>query len=361
MGRKQPQPYLRGSIWWIKFYKNGQPIRESSHSKDEAKARSLLKIRLGQVESGEYRGPTQNRVRVSALLHLVVEDYSVSKKRSLEDLKYRIEKNLRPAFGQVRAASFGNSHVDNYIRSRRGDRASDATINRELAIVRRAFSLGMRTDPPLVTRKPWIRRLEEDNAREGFIEDDDYRRLLKELPEHLRALLVVGYHIGVRLGTLRKLEWEQIDLPSGVIRLLKKQVKQKKAHTAPIYGDMAAWLEMQASDRNQNWPDCPYVFHWNDRPIGAHLKGWRAACTRAGLTGLKFHDLRRSAVRNMERAGMPRNIAMSITGHKTEAVYRRYDIVSEKDIKLAATRMNDFFRSQGRERDEGEPARPART
>ncbi len=346
MARNHPKPYLRGSIWWIKFYKNGQAIRESSHSTDEAKARSLLKIRLGQVESGEYRGTTQSRVLVAALFDLVVEDYKISNKRSIEDLEYRVDKNLRPTLGKVRASVFGSSHVDSHIRTRREAGASDATINRELAIVRRAFSLGMRTDPPLVSRKPWIRRLDEDNVREGFIEDNQYRALLKELPGHLQALFVIGYHVGVRLGTLRKLEWDQIDLKAGEIRLRKKQVKQKKAHTAPIYGDMRPWLEMQLSDREQNWPDCPYVFHWHDRPIGAHLKGWREACKRTQLPNLKFHDLRRSAVRNMERAGIPRNVAMSITGHRTEAVYRRYDIVSERDMKLAASRLGSFLQEQ---------------
>ena len=81
----------------------------------------------------------------------------------------------------------------------------------------------MRADPPLVTRKPWIRRLEEDNAREGFIEDEQYRALLHELPNHLRALFVVGYHIGVRVGTLRKIEWDQVDLQAGELRLLKSR------------------------------------------------------------------------------------------------------------------------------------------
>jgi integrase len=204
-----------------------------------------------------------------------VDDYKISKKRSLDDLEYRIDKNLRKTLGAVRASMFSSTHVDNHIRSRRSAGASDATINRELAIVRRAFSLGMPTDPPLVNRKPWIRRLDEDNAREGFIEEEQYRAILNELPEHLRALFVVGDHIGVRLGTLRKLEWDQVDLKAGEIRFRKKQVKQKRAHTAPIYGHIRAWLEMQSADRDQNWPNCSYVFHWHDRPIGAHLKGWR--------------------------------------------------------------------------------------
>jgi integrase len=260
---------------------------------------------VGEVASGSYRAVISPRVDVSKLLDLVIQDYKIAKKRSLKDLEYRIERNLRPALGHVRVSSFSGSHVDRYIIERRKDGAADATINRELSILRRAFSLGMRTEPPMVHKKPHIRRLDEDNAREGFVEDADYRKLRSELPEHLRALFVVGYHIGVRLGTLRKIEWDQVDLKSGEIRLLKKQVTQKKSHTVPIYGDMGAWLDMQLTDHECNWPDCPYMFHWLKKPIGAHLKGWTEACTRAGLPGLKFHDLRRSAVRNMERAGIP--------------------------------------------------------
>jgi integrase len=353
MRRNLPKPYLRGKTWWIKFYRDGQPVRESSDSTNEADARRLLKIRLGQVESGEYRGATSNRVQVSDLLDLVIADYRIAKKRSIADLTYRIDKNIRPKLGNARAAIFGTGHADRYIQARREEKASDATINRELAIVRRAFSLGMRADPPLVVRKPWIRRLDEDNAREGFLEDDQYRALLKELPAHLQAVFVVGYHIGIRLGTLRKLEWEQVDLNAGEIRLLKKQVKQKRAHTVPVYGDMRAWLDMQLTEHDENWPDCRYVFHWLKKPLGAHLKGWKDACERAKLPGLKFHDLRRSAVRNMERAGIPRNIAMSITGHRTESVYRRYDIVSDRDLKQAATKLESYIGEKRTDTEDG--------
>ena len=91
-----------------------------------------------------------------------------------------------------------------------------------------------------------------------------------------------------------------------------------------------AWLEMQHTEHVSNWPDVDLVFHRRKGPIGSHLKGWREAVMRAGLPGLRFHDLRRSAVRTMERAGIPRHVAMQITGHRTDAVYRRYDIVSQR-------------------------------
>jgi integrase len=76
------------------------------------------------------------------------------------------------------------------------------------------------------------------------------------------------------------------------------------------------------------------------------MKGWSKACKAAGLDGLLFHDLRRSAVRNMERAGIPRNIAMAISSHKTEAVYRRYDIVAPGDLEVAAAKLERYFQNQ---------------
>jgi integrase len=131
---------------------------------------------------------------------------------------------------------------------------------------------------------------------------------------------------------------------AGEIRIERKQAKGKSARTIPIYGDMVEWLNWQAERRAAG---CNLVFHWNGKPLGSHLKGWEKACIAAGLTGLHFHDLRRSAVRAMERAGIPRSVAMQISGHKTEAVYRRYDIVAGADLKAAAEKLADYHKSSG--------------
>jgi integrase len=109
---------------------------------------------------------------------------------------------------------------------------------------------------------------------------------------------------------------------------------------------MAEWLAMAKQERDQKWPDCPWVFSRRGRQIGDFRKVWESACTRAGVPGLLLHDLRRSAVRNMERAGIPRNVAMSISGHRTEAIYRRYDIVSGRDLLNAAAKLESFLDSQ---------------
>ena len=62
-------------------------------------------------------------------------------------------------------------------------------------------------------------------------------------------------------------------------------------------------------------------------------RAWTNACRDAGVEGRLFHDLRRTAVRNLERGGVARSVAMKLTGHRTEEVYRRYAIVSEADLR----------------------------
>jgi integrase len=85
------------------------------------------------------------------------------------------------------------------------------------------------------------------------------------------------------------------------------------------------------------------VFHRNGRPIKSLRRAWKTACEDAGRPGLLRHDLRRSAVRNLERAGISRSVAMKLTGHKTEVVYRRYAIVAEGDLREAGTKLADVL------------------
>src|SRR5215472_2514018 len=175
---------------------------------------------------------------------------------------------------------------------------------------RKLTKLGAQEDPPLVHRQPAIPKLEEDNVRQGFLEQEQYERLLEELPPNLKALFVCGYHTGARKNELRRIQWPQVDREGGLIRLEGGQTKNKRPRVLPIYGDMPRWLEHQ---RDTCPMGSPWVFHGaHNRPVDNHLNGWTEACVRAGVPGLLFHDLRRSAVRNMKRAGIQDVEAMRI-------------------------------------------------
>ena len=147
---------LRGRIWWILYSAGGIQIPESSGpessgSTDKRVAEQLLKQRIGEAASGDVDVPS-DRATIDDLYALVVAD-----------------------FGTLPAARFGPRQVRRYVEDSRVAGASDATINRELSIIRRGFKLGEREDPPLVRRVPHIIKLDEDNARQGFIQDGQYR------------------------------------------------------------------------------------------------------------------------------------------------------------------------------------------
>jgi integrase len=116
----------------------------------------------------------------------------------------------------------------------------------------------------------------------------------------------------------------------------------------PIYGDMGPRLNMAKTERDLRWPDCPWVFHEQGQRLFSFRKAWASACKRANLPGLLFHDLRRSAVRNMIRAGIPEKVAMTISGHKTRAMIERYNIVSGRDLAEVGIKMEQYFATLGK-------------
>lgn len=338
-GTKQILP-----TWWIKFSKNGEVFRESTGSEKRSEAEQFLKRRLGEVVSGKFVGLPPERVTLGELFKDVVEDYQIYERKSTSDVESRLRNHLVPVFGDVRAVDFSTQLLKRYIAARRKEEAKNGTINRELAIIRRAFTLAGKCDPPKVVRVPHISMLKENNVRSGFLEYEGYESLRAHLPWYIRPLFVTAYHIGGRRGELTSIQWNQVDFRASQIRLGGDVTKNEEPRTLPIYGEMAEWLTSALHVRNEKFPDCPWVFYTDDgKRLYWFYAAWETACANAGMPDLLFHDLRRSAVRNMERAGIPRKVAMSISGHKTENVYRRYDIVGERDLSDAMARMNDYL------------------
>jgi integrase len=331
----------RGRIWWIYYSADGRPVSESSGSEKKEVAQALLQKRIGAVASGDDVCP--KKTTISQLCDLVIADYRVRGLRDTKIVEWRYAAHVKPTVGSLLAVRFGARQVRAYIEDRRTAGASNPTINRELSIIRRGFHLSLKEDPPLVTKIPYIPKLEEDNARQGFLTPGQYEDLIRALPDRLKALFAIAYHVGTRKGELRRLEWDQVDFEERLIHLKGSQTKGKKARNLPFFGEMEEWLKWQ---RERCPEGCRYVFFHYSRPVGSQLRGWREACIEAGVPELLFHDLRRTGVRNMRIAGVEQSLRMKISGHKTASMEQRYNILDHADLKQAAAKMDEHYRSQ---------------
>ena len=123
-----------------------------------------------------------------------------------------------------------------------------------------------------------------------------------------------------------------------MIRLKPQIAKNKDGRVIIIIGEIANIIARRQAERVES---CLYVFHREGHRIKHYNRAWRTAREKAGLPGKLMHDNRRTAARNMDRAGVPRQVAKQITGHKTDSMYNRYNIVNESDLVEAAQRIEN--------------------
>lgn len=340
MAYGQGSIFPRNGIYHMQWYEAGRARQQTTKTSDRRAALKMLGQKLEEAERKAASGGS--KLLVKDLLQELLSEYGRLNRKSLYDTRIRVDGKLMAHFGGMKAVEVGEREINCFIDLHRVD-LEDSTINRYLSALRTAYSIARRQG--ILDYSPHIPILREDNVRQGFVNQDQYETLRKALPDHLRAVFVVGYHTGARRGELLRVRIADVDFASKEIKIPGRATKNSSPKTIPIYGDMAAALEMQIAWVRKHWPRCPWLFVWRGkRLLSLTQKAWRTATKAAGLPGLIFHDLRRSAIRNMEQAGIPRSVAMAISGHKREDVYRRYDIATGRDIQAAAAKLEQRMR-----------------
>jgi integrase len=344
------------SIWWIKYYKDGKPHRESTGTSNKTKAGRKLEKRLAEINTGTFVEPEIDRITIENLSEDFLRDYKINGKSSYPDAESRWRLHLQPFFGSLRIKQVTSVLLNKYVDKRQEDGAANGTINRELAALKRMFNLGRAATPPTVLFVPHFPSLAEDNVRQGFLEDDQFERLLGTCPDlWFQAIVEVGATYGWRIGELLKLRVNQVNIANRTIRLHPGTTKNKKGREVKMTEAVYVLLEQCVKGKE---PD-DFVFTWPDGRGVKDFRGtWEKAREAAGVPNLLFHDLRRTAARNLRNAGVAEGVIMQIGGWKTRSVFERYAIVSHGDTEVALDKLETEREAKRQARNKAEPPVP---
>lgn len=360
-------------FYWIKFAGiDGRPQYESSRSVDHAVAKDLLAVHEGKIAQGEPVTSAGRRLKFKDAADALIADYTVRGCSTLKELQLRLRLHLLPYFGRAKMVEIDTAMIRRYLTKRLADRRvarkartklykrdgrrveipavikpyANATINRELEHLEAAFSLA-KSDGRLL-HVPTIPYLPENNVRRGFLDPAQLLEVLAFLPAVYHPVIRFTYMTGWRMhDEVLPLEWRQVDLDEGEIHIKTKNYPEGRV--VRFGTDVRALLLAQKAAtealQRARTKTIPRVFHRDGQPITSFYKAWHAACRKAGLPDLIPHDMRRSAARNMIRRGIRQQVARDLIGHKTDAMFNRYNISDQRDQQDAADRLDGLLGS----------------
>jgi integrase len=209
-----------------------------------------------------------------------------------------------------------------------------------------------------IADKPKIKKLKENNIRTDFLEHWEYLKLLENASQHIVPIIKLAYKTGWRTEEITDLTWDMVDIDNGIITLPPGDyTKNEEGRVYYLDKELASMFRGMWSDRRVLRSKIPYVFlnRWKNGKMNSFKEAWKASCKRAGLDKKHFHGFRRTAVRNMVRAGVPERVAMTVSGHKTRSVFERYNITSLKDLQIASKKMEEYLEGQSEIKPEEMP------
>lgn len=358
---------VRGSRFlYIWYYDNaGKQHRESTRSKLKSVAQNMLTQRLAAMGRGE-KSPTEIKsIRYEDMRQILIDHYREERIGELVEQKeqdgtvkvYPQKRNLKVLddfFAGMRLDQMDTDVLRAFRKKRFEKGIDDSTINRNLSILRRMMNLTIR-ERKLQFAKPYFPMVSEaGKIRKGFVTPEKFNKLMSHMPNHLKPYTLFLYEDASRTGAAAEIRWTWVDLKEGVVEIPEEITKTGEPQTLPLSDELIHLLKKQFRQ-----DDAPVFDTTNFR------KEFQGACVAAGLgkltkvvsakgykwekyEGVTPHDLRRSAVRNMVRAGVPEKIAMGISGHKTRAIFDRYNITSTDDVKDAIKTVSRYNKRKAR-------------
>lgn len=331
---------LRGGIWHYRLNINGVRYEHSTHTKSRNMAERYLRKII--EKSGQGYLPSEDQITLADMVRKITNEHQ-GQELYLRTLGYLL-KPVYEFFGEnARAIDITTERIDQYIAGRLKTGLKRSSLGRELSVLRHAFALTTE-----LSRKPRIVLKNVDNPRTEFLEPGDFRRIRELLPERLRDVISFIYLSHKRQGQVVQLEWRDVNRERTEVNWRRETVKTRQAEMTPLVGEMKEIIERAYLARRL---DCPYVFHRDGEMWSVHSnrsplkKGWKRAATAAGFPNHTLHCTRRSAIRDTVRATGDPMLAMAMSGHRSMAMLRRYNIIDSKDL-LRAVEKTEQYRAE---------------
>ncbi|MGI8784387.1 MAG: tyrosine-type recombinase/integrase [Acidobacteriota bacterium] len=333
----------RGTTCYIDYYVDAKRVRERLGNVSRKTAEDVLKIRQAEIIQGRYQIAPKKRSLSFEDFSKDFREYLASRKegKALKAYQTRL-KHLEPAFGRLRLSEISPFHVEKYICKRRSERSyrkspvAPATINRELAVLKRMFQLAIQWGRAEKNPVIGVKFLKEECKSDRVLSQEEEQKLFSACAPHVGLAVLLALHTGMRLGEILNLRWQDIDLRRQVLTVVKsKSGKMRSIPTNDVLAGALTEYRQRAS--------AEYVF-WNDRtgkPMLDTKTGYCKAVRRAGISHCRFHDLRHTFATRLVTAGVDLATVSQLLGHSSIEMTMRYAHPSPENKRRAVDLLCD--------------------
>jgi len=339
-----------GRVWWVEWYQDGQRKRERIGPNKSAAEQRLREVLTARTEGRYIKKNPDNRTLFKDLTAWYLNLPEVQAKRSYDRDKQLIA-HLLPHFGDKLLKDITPATVESYKQKRlcevsgrckkkttgeseKADQTpakltAPATVNREIACLKVIFNRAVKNDKAEKNPSQGIKLLKENNERDRILAPEEYDLLLVHTPAHLKPIIKLAYHSGMRQGEILHLTWDQVDLKEGFIKLRPEYTKTNEGRLVPLNRELLTMLKQMP----RGLPGIR-VFPGKGKAWGSTFqRAFDEARKKAGIENFTFHDLRHTAINNWRLQGHDFFRIMAASGHKTMNVFKRYNTVSKEELK----------------------------
>jgi integrase len=323
--KRKDSPY-----WWVKLTpRSGPSIQRSTGTADKVASREFHDKLKASLWDQERLGIKPKRTWREAVVRWLEETSEKATHR--EDKKKLVW--LHGFLGDLTLDEITLDVIDR-IRSAKLKEVSKGTCNRYLALVR-AILRRARDEWEWIEKVPKVRLFKETINRERSLTPDQAQRLIEELPEHQREVVLFALATGLRQNNVLRLEWTQVNLDQSHAWIQGWQSKNRRPIAVPLNATALAVLRRQVGKHPTR------VFTFRGQPLNsANTKAWQAAKARAGIEDFRWHDLRHTWATWQRQAGTPTHELQRLGGWRTSSMVERYAHLAPDHLAAAATRLD---------------------